>query len=54
MHVNGIGDGKERGLLAKTETPPGPFVPLLFPGREGGDQDWEVADAECNAVLDGT
>lgn len=54
MHVNGIEGGKERSLLAETETRVGPFILLMFPGSEGGDHDWKVADTECDTVLDGT
>ena len=54
MHVNGVESGEYRGLPAETKPCSGPFKLLTFlPGSEGGDQDGEVADAKCNADLDG-
>lgn len=54
MHVNGSESGEYRGLPAETKPCSGPFKLLtLLSGGEGGDQYGEVANAKCNANLDG-
>ena len=53
VHVKGV-DGREvRCLPAKTEARPGSFILLPFPGNDGGNQNREVTNTECDTVLDG-
>ena len=54
MHLDRVEGGKDHGRPGEGEPCPGFVNVILFlPGNEGGDQDGEVANGECNAILDG-